>query len=220
MSGAIPHGVTRLGSLQRLILHSNALSGPIPEMPASLQRLVLFGNNLSGPLPENLGACTELVSLAVQRNQIRGGIPDSLGQCTKLEVLGLYENRLQGAVPCAELARLTSLRKLGLHCNDRLSISPDGKQQMEAALSAQCMVWWPHWVEDVPEDGVGELRKSAGHRTWRGSRMSGFRQSTPRPGGASLPNAMGQLSARIGNFLGSLVTPRGPAGPELASRIV
>jgi hypothetical protein len=160
LTGSIPESIKRCSKLQRLVLHSNGLSGNLPtELPKTLERIVLFKNNLTGLIPETIGECTQLLALALYQNQFSGTIPDSLGKCTKLQVLGLYQNELQGQVPWEAISKLRSLRKLGLHANAGLSITPQGKRELEQGMK-QCKKWYPKIMEDKTKETGGRMRLS------------------------------------------------------------
>lgn len=47
----------------------------------------LHSNNISGKIPDELGNLTNLVSLDLYLNRLTGGIPDTLGNLKKLHFL-------------------------------------------------------------------------------------------------------------------------------------
>lgn len=117
LNGTIPAALGRLSSLVVLNLHSNMLSGSIPDISSmtSLEELYLANNELSGSIPESLGAMTNVRELWLWGNQLEGPIPDLSGM-TGLTMLKLQDNRLTGGVP-TWLGSMDSLRYLLLHNN-------------------------------------------------------------------------------------------------------
>ena len=115
------YGVTtnRAGSVKRLYLYNNNLSGTIPAAVGDLTDLTslpLGRNGLSGSIPAELGDLTNLTYLSLERNGLSGSIPAELGDLTDLTSLSLHGNDLSGSIP-AELGDLTDLTSLSLHSN-------------------------------------------------------------------------------------------------------
>lgn len=141
LDGTIPSALGKLSSLVVLNLHSNMLSGTIPDLDtlASLEELYLANNKLSGSIPESLGNMSSVRELWLWGNQLEGTIPDLSGM-TGLETLKLANNMLDGGVPpgsmlppnvrwlvidrnplggtIPDLSSLTSLTLLWLHNNE------------------------------------------------------------------------------------------------------
>jgi hypothetical protein len=112
------YGVTcnRDGSVTRLLLHVNRLSGTIPPelgKLANLERLQLQGNNLTGTIPHELRMLTNHERLQLQGNNLTGTIPHELGKLSNLEWLDLRYNNFSGNIP-SEVLRLC--RKLRVTC--------------------------------------------------------------------------------------------------------
>ena len=111
------YGVTaHLGTVTRLGLGGNNLTGPIPPEfgdLADLERLALGGNNLTGPIPPEFGDLANLEWLELGGNNLTGPIPPEFGDLADLERLELGGNNLTGPIP-PELGRLTRLRRLNL----------------------------------------------------------------------------------------------------------
>ena len=108
------------GRVERLILYSNNLTGPIPASLGDLTDLTLLSlrdNNLTGPIPASLGKLTNLTRLYLYENELTGKIPTELGDLTKLTELSLRDNNLSGAIPAA-LGNLTNLTTLTLYANN------------------------------------------------------------------------------------------------------
>ena len=115
------HGVTTRadGSVARLSLVDNGLTGEIPAELGNLSRLTVLnlGNNqLTGEIPAELGNLSRLSWLYLGENQLTGAVPAALTDLSNLAVLNLSHNRLTGEIP-AELGKITSLAVLGLEYN-------------------------------------------------------------------------------------------------------
>ena len=116
-------GLAQLPHLQSLVLHSHAISGPIPATLgrlASLQRLELIIPGLSGPIPAELTHLSNLRSLSFAAFGLTGGIPPEIGSLANLERLRLWamdSARFSGSIP-AELGHLVRLQFLDLQNNN------------------------------------------------------------------------------------------------------
>ena len=100
LDGTIPAALGKLSSLVVLNLHSNMLSGAIPDLRSltGLEELYLANNELSGGIPESLGNMASVRELWLWGNQLQDTIPDLSGM-TGLETLKLSDNMLDGGVP-------------------------------------------------------------------------------------------------------------------------
>ena len=119
-----PTSPAKLAKLQRLYLHDNALSGPIPPALGNLDALLwlyLHNNALSGEIPPALGDLDALLWLYLHNNALSGEIPPALGDLDALQYLYLNNNALSGAIP-PELAGLATLLHLRLHNNADLRV--------------------------------------------------------------------------------------------------
>ena len=118
LKGTIPAELGELTMLQRLWLHNNSLSGPLPNLGRlqDLQSLYLSGRdmNLTGNISW-LGSLTEVHTVSVWGNSLSGPIPD-LSRLTKLELLKLQSNEFTGGIP-ASLGNMESVRGLYLQDN-------------------------------------------------------------------------------------------------------
>jgi Leucine-rich repeat (LRR) protein len=98
-----------------LALFNNRLNDTLPPNIGSvfpfLQALSLHTNMISGPLPESLGLLTKLKYLTLQKNQMTTTIPTSLGLLKSLFVLNLGGNQaINGTIP-TEIGSMESLSK-------------------------------------------------------------------------------------------------------------
>ena len=90
------------GSVVKITLHDNALSGSIPSELGkliNLTHLFLNDNSLSGDIPVELGNLAKLTLLFLHNNSLTGSIPVELGNLTKLTLLFLGDNFLTGPLP-------------------------------------------------------------------------------------------------------------------------
>ncbi len=107
------------GSVSRIVLDDNSLSGSIPAELGNLTNLTglsLAYNSLTGSIPAELGNLTNLTSLSLNNNSLTGSIPAELGNLTNLTYLFLDNNSLTGSIP-AELGNLTNLNGFSLGDN-------------------------------------------------------------------------------------------------------
>ena len=91
------HGVTASGGdrVERLNLHTNNLTGPIPSALGDLSNLVslnLHTNNLTGPIPPALGDLSSLRNLDLNSNNLTGPLPSSMTNLGRLELLEIGNN--------------------------------------------------------------------------------------------------------------------------------
>jgi hypothetical protein len=105
--GSILPEISNLVNLQRLIIHSNQLSGEIPSEIGNLVNLThleLNNNNLSGEIPVEIFNPTNLEIVSVSNNQLSGEITSELIEAVKnLSFIGfrlwLSDNQLSGVIP-------------------------------------------------------------------------------------------------------------------------
>ncbi|GAB4860813.1 hypothetical protein Ancab_035976 [Ancistrocladus abbreviatus] len=101
-SGHLPVEISKMGTIQFLVLAYNKFSGPIPPEYGNLpylQALDLSFNMLSGSIPPALGNLTSLLWLMLANNSLTGQIPPELGNCSSLLWLNLANNQLNGTIP-------------------------------------------------------------------------------------------------------------------------
>ena len=148
LDGSVSAALGRLDMLTVLNLHSNSLSGEIPDLSdaSMLEELYLANNDLTGSIPASLNDLTNLTELWLWGNELTGGIPD-LSALTSLDKLKLAGNMLDGNINAMylppnvtwliidsngfdgvipDLSGLTSLKLLWLHTNEFTGSVPDG----------------------------------------------------------------------------------------------
>ena len=149
LDGSVSAALGRLDMLTVLNLHTNMLSGTIPDLSGAsmLEELYLANNDLTGGIPEWLNGSTNLTELWLWGNELTGGIPD-LSALTSLDKLKLANNDLSGGLPTADmlppnvtwliidrnpfggdipdLSSLSSLRLLWLHSSELTGSVPSG----------------------------------------------------------------------------------------------
>ena len=115
--GTLPPELSLLTNLQLLSLHSNSLSGAIPNLHAmnKLEWLTLTANNFSTKLPTWLGNLRSLVALGLSSNNFIGTIPTEFQSMTSLKTLVLDDNVLSGNLNVIE--QMTWLESLYLQSN-------------------------------------------------------------------------------------------------------
>jgi Leucine-rich repeat (LRR) protein len=121
ITGSIPSGVGKLGSLVTLDLSQNHFTGSIPPEIGDISGLdVLFlgNNNFTGATaPEWIRNLTSLSELSLKGSSLTGPIPAFFGDMRRLRLLDLGENDLTGAIPL-ELDNLGELVVLILNSNE------------------------------------------------------------------------------------------------------
>ena len=148
LDGSVSAAFGRLDMLTLLNLHTNSLSGSIPDLSGAsmLEELYLPNNDLTGGIPAWLNGSTNLTNLWLWGNQLTGGIPDLSG-LTNLDMLKLANNDLSGEINAMylpqnvswliidrngfsgeipDLSGLESLKLLWLHSNALTGSVPSG----------------------------------------------------------------------------------------------
>ena len=99
LDGTVPAALARVEMLTVLNLHTNALTGEIPDLSGlALTQLYLSNNMLTGGVPAWLNGETQMTDLWLWNNMLSGSVPDLSGM-TGLEQLKLQNNMLDGGVP-------------------------------------------------------------------------------------------------------------------------
>ena len=121
LDGSVSAALGRLDMLTVLNLHSNSLSGEIPDLSGAtmLEELYLAGNadyvtnddgkkvkvdgtGLTGEIPMWLNGMTNMTQLWLWGNSLSGSVPDLSGM-TSLDRLKLADNDLDGGLPTADM---------------------------------------------------------------------------------------------------------------------
>jgi Leucine-rich repeat (LRR) protein len=126
LSGQIPSEIGDLSDLVELRLWGNAITGPIPARLGdltNLEVLVISSNAIAGSIPGSLANLTRATYIAVGNNQLTGTIPVWLASLPDLEVLLLDGNQFSGGIP-VELAALPRIKELNLGRNDLTGAIP------------------------------------------------------------------------------------------------
>jgi Leucine-rich repeat (LRR) protein len=99
LDGTISAALGRLEMLRVLNLHTNELTGEIPDLSAlALTELYLSNNQLTGGIPAWLNGETDMTDLWLWMNQLSGAVPDLSGM-TSIDEIKLQNNMLDGGVP-------------------------------------------------------------------------------------------------------------------------
>ncbi|KAJ0245383.1 Inactive LRR receptor-like serine/threonine-protein kinase BIR2 [Hirschfeldia incana] len=103
LSGRIPESLKYCGSLQKLDLSTNRLSGNIPQELCTwlpfLVSLDLSNNELNGEIPSRLSECRFVNSLVLSENRLTGQIPVQLSSLGRLATFSVSNNDLTGRIP-------------------------------------------------------------------------------------------------------------------------
>lgn len=103
LSGQIPDSLRFCGSLQKLDLSNNRLSGTIPRRLCSwlpfLVSLDLSNTQLNGEIPPELAECRFVNSLVLSDNRLSGQIPVQLSSLGRLVTFSVSNNDLTGRIP-------------------------------------------------------------------------------------------------------------------------
>lgn len=123
---SVPASLWTMPSLQKLLIHMNAIEGTLPtNLSAMSQNLAIFNvsfnyftgsidavtdlaraewvllsvNKFNGTLPENIDKMTMVSAFAVDDNYMTGGIPASVVKCVRLKDFHLMTNCFDGVIP-------------------------------------------------------------------------------------------------------------------------
>lgn len=116
IAGTLPFELTRLQTLQNLILEEGILTGTIPSKLGeirSLEQLDLNFNLLQGPIPDELYNLSNLRVMDLNDNELTGTISSSISDLTRLSFFQIENNGFTGTVP-TEMGQLTTL---GTQCS-------------------------------------------------------------------------------------------------------
>ena len=94
LDGTMSSALGRLDMVTVLNLHTNDLSGPIPDLSGvPLTQLYLSQNELTGTIPASVAGNADMTDLWLWGNQLTGPVPDLSGM-TSLNILKLQNNML------------------------------------------------------------------------------------------------------------------------------
>ncbi|PRP76169.1 putative leucine-rich repeat receptor-like protein kinase [Planoprotostelium fungivorum] len=114
------HGVTCTnGSVARLNLRNNGLSGSIPDVFDEfifLNFVDLALNSLMDVVPDSIWTHPNITTLRLSQNFLHGTVPPYISSMKKLETILLDYNRFYGRIP-SELCTLLSLSTMSLTAN-------------------------------------------------------------------------------------------------------
>ena len=184
------------GSVTRLMLPSNDLSGTIPAALGSLgklEQLYLYGNSLTGGIPAELGNLGSLTILQLQVNQLSGPIPKELGNLAGLIALHLNYNKLSGVIP-GELGDLGNLVRLHLNNNELSGVIPVELGNLRNLTDLTLKVnrlsgCVPSALGDVADNDLGDLGLSCCTVAPATSTPTATATSTPIATATSTPTA-------------------------------
>jgi Leucine-rich repeat (LRR) protein len=137
LSGSIPAAIGDLTQLEEINFYKNSLTGEIPKEISNLSKLKLIqmgDNKLSGSLPSGISALENLEQIYLSNNELTGDIPVGLGELTKIYHLNLSNNSFSGSIP-AELGNLANLGYLNLGGNSFSGIIPPELGNLSKLLS-------------------------------------------------------------------------------------
>jgi len=102
--GRLPDCLSQWSSMEKLALHDNSFTGPLPSLESwtSLKYLKISTNVFSGPLPP-LSSNSVIREIEANDNRFNQTIPTTYGSKYELALLLLDENLLTGTVPVCPL---------------------------------------------------------------------------------------------------------------------
>ncbi|MFQ6650899.1 hypothetical protein Gotur_022107 [Gossypium turneri] len=118
---ALPSDLWSLGSLKRLNLSRNKITGSLSNNIGNFGRLQvvdLSDNDFSGEIPETISSLVSLQTLKLAGNGFEGSIPTGILRCWSLVSLDLSSNRLNGTLPDGFTAAFPKLKYLNLARNE------------------------------------------------------------------------------------------------------
>lgn len=101
LGGRLPKNIWSTPTLQILSASFANISGSLPSFRncGSLYKLELQGNSLSGNIPRDVGHCQKFLNLQLHRNQLSGTIPPELALLPSITEIDLSHNALTGMIP-------------------------------------------------------------------------------------------------------------------------
>jgi len=135
ITGSIPEDISKLTKLEHLDLSVNKMDGHITEELGKLRGLeyLFLGNNdfsvSVGKFPSWVRNLTKLEELSLKNNNLNGEIPEWIGELTSLRLLDLGGNFLNGELP-ESMGNLTKLWILILNSNNLQGSIPSSFRQL------------------------------------------------------------------------------------------
>lgn len=139
LGGTLPAQTWSLPLLHNFSASSCSISGNLPPFKSckSLSVIELHSNSLSGTLPESVSNCQALERMDLARNKLIGHIPDQLTTLPALSVLDLSHNNLSGPIP-AKFGSSSALILLNVSFNDISGSIP--KEKVFRAMGSSAYV--------------------------------------------------------------------------------
>lgn len=119
LTGTIPTQLSEIRSLEQIDLNFNLLQGPIPEQLyalSNLRQLDLNDNELTGTISGDISKLSKMSFFQIENNLFTGTIPDSFGSLIALEVATMDNNKLSGTMPCELMNSTESIKVLTSDC--------------------------------------------------------------------------------------------------------
>lgn len=100
---SFPLFLKSLTNLTDLWLRNNQFKGTIyPSFFSSLlliQNIDLINNQIEGEIPSEIGLCSNLIKLSIERNEFTSSLPTEMGRLFLLETLEMRINHFNGTIP-------------------------------------------------------------------------------------------------------------------------
>ncbi|KHN46852.1 Phytosulfokine receptor 1 [Glycine soja] len=127
-TGSLPHSLFHLPNLEIMDFSNNQFEGSInTTMCSSFTQLRVFklsSNYFSGEIPRNLGDCSSLQHLSINKNNLSGSLPESIFLLQNLNELYLQDNKLSR--PLSEgVGKLSNLLEFDISNNEFSGILPN-----------------------------------------------------------------------------------------------
>ncbi|KAK8619332.1 hypothetical protein V6N13_133294 [Hibiscus sabdariffa] len=152
ITGTVPKEISKIKTLEFLLLSGNQLSGPLADELGYLPNLLMFqvdsnqitgslpksfanltkcrhfhmnNNSISGQIPSELHSMPELIHFLLDNNNLTGNLPPEYSQMPNLKILQLDNNNFGGTEIRASYSNMSNLVKLSLRNCNLLGAIPD-----------------------------------------------------------------------------------------------